>query len=101
MFYPTTCVRLGYGLYVDMLSGFSRELAYHRCRIAPAGAPYCPGSARGVDLPAPCLPTRFNALFRLCADVSLLRLHVARRKGTGLLTRCPSAAPCGCALGPD
>ena len=84
-----------------MLSGFSRELDYHHYRRTPEGLPYCPVSASGVDLPAPDLPTRFNVLFRQHADVSLLRLHIASEKGTGLLTRRPSAPPCGCALGPD
>ena len=34
MFYPTTCVGLGYGSACDMLSGFSREHGYLRCRLA-------------------------------------------------------------------
>ena len=34
MFYPTTCVGLGYGSAWDMLSGFSREHGYLRCRLA-------------------------------------------------------------------
>ena len=34
MFYPTTCVGLGYGSVWDMLSGFSREHGYLRCRLA-------------------------------------------------------------------
>ena len=34
MFYPTTCVGLGYGSSGDMFSGFSREPAYLRCRLA-------------------------------------------------------------------
>ena len=101
MFYPTTCVGLRYGPHQNMLSGFSWEPGYHRCRIAPKGAPYCLVSAAGVDLPAPALPTRFNALFRQCADVSLLRRHVAPDAGNGIFTVCPSAAPCGWALGPD
>ncbi len=47
------------------------------------------------------IPTGFNALFRQCAGVSLLRRHIALRSGNGMFTVCPSAAPCGCALGPD
>ena len=101
MFYPTTCVGLRYGPSADMLSGFSREPGYHRCHLAPKGSVYCPVSASPVDLPAGDLPTRFNALFRQCAGVSLLRLHIAPPGGQGMLTLCPSAAPCGCALGPD
>ena len=42
----------------------------------PGGSPYCRASARRVDLPAPRLPLRFNALFRQCAGVSRLRRHV-------------------------
>ena len=101
MFYPTTCVRLRYGPAADMLSGFSWEYGYHRCRIAPEGAPYCLLSASGRDLPPPDLLTGFNALFRQCAGVSLLRRHIALRSGNGMFTVCPSAAPCGFALGPD
>ena len=73
MFYPTTCVGLRYGPSMDILRGFSWEPDYHHCHLAPEGAVYCPVSAGPVDLPAGPLPTRFNALFRQCADVSLLR----------------------------
>ena len=78
-----------------MLSGFSREHDYHHCHLAPEGSVYCHVSASRVDLPALDLPTRFNALFRQCADVSLLRRHVADIKGNGIFTVCPSDAPCG------
>ena len=84
-----------------MLSGFSREPDYLHYPLAPEGSRYCRGSAQKVDLPAFCIPTRFNALFRQCAGVSLLRLHIAQRKGNGMFTVCPSDAPCGFSLGPD
>ena len=67
----------------------------------PEGSRYYPVSASRVDLPALDIPTRFNALFRQCADVSLLRRHIALLKGNGIFTVCPSAAPYGFALGPD
>ena len=67
----------------------------------PGGARYCHVSAGPVDLPAEPLPTRFNALFRQCADVSLLRLRIALHTSNRFFTVCPSAAPCGYALGPD
>ena len=60
----------------------------------PGGAPYCPVSAPGVGLPAPDLPTRFNARFRQCADVSLLRLRRRSHEGLGIIY--PMAI--GCAL---
>ena len=101
MFYPTTCVRLRYGPDTDMLSGFSRELDYQRCRLDPGDAAYCRVSASKADLPAFDIPTRFNALFRQCAAVSLLRLHIAPHRGNGILTVCPSDTPCGFSLGPD
>ena len=101
MFYPTTCVRLRYGPLQDMLSGFSWEPVYHRCRIVPGDAPYCQVSSPQVDLRARGITTPFNALFRQCAGVSLLRRHIALRSGNGIFTVCPSAAPCGFALGPD
>ena len=84
-----------------MLSGFSREPDYLRYPLAPEGALYCLLSASTVDLPAVDLPTGFNALFRQCAGVSLLRLHIASMKGIGIFTDCPSDAPCGSSLGPD
>ena len=84
-----------------MLSGFSREPDYLLYPLAPEGSRYCRGSAQKVDLPAFCIPTRFNALFRQCAGVSLLRLHIASMKGIGIFTDCPSDAPCGFSLGPD
>ena len=101
MFYPTTCVRLRYGPAADMLSGFSWEPVYHLCQIVPEDALYCHFSAPHGDLPPRGLPTGFNALFRQCAGVSLLRRHVALRSGNGMFTVCPSDAPCGFSLGPD
>ncbi len=53
---------------------------------SPGGSPYCPVSAGRVDLPALPIPTRFNALFRQRAGVSLLRLHVTPGKSNGMLT---------------
>ena len=94
MFYPTTCVRLRYGPSCDMLSGFSREHGYLRCPLAPEGARYCRISASPVDLPAEDIPTCFNALFRQCAGVSLLRLHIALIPSNGMLT----VSSIGCAL---
>ena len=101
MFYPTTCVRLRYGPRADVLSGFSWEYGYHRCRIVPEDAPYCRLSPFRGDLPPRHITTGFNVLFRQHAGVSLLRRHVAPLGGNGMFTVCPSAAPCGCALGPD
>ena len=70
MFYPTTCVRLGYGPADDMFSGFSWEYACHRCRIAPKGAPYCRVSALEVDLPASVdaylASTHYSVSARVC-----------------------------------
>ena len=77
-----------------MLSGFSWEPDYHRYQIVPKNALYCPVSALRTYFPIRCLPTRFNALFRQCADVSLLRLR--RRSCQGLGNIYPMAI--GCAL---
>ena len=60
----------------------------------PGGSPYCPVSAFNPDLPGMNLPTRFNALFRQCAGVSLLRLHIALIPSNGMLT----VSSIGCAL---
>ena len=65
-------------------------------RIAVASAEasaYCRASAGRTCLTARPIPKRFNHLFRQMADVSLLRPRFAMRAGTGILTRCPSAAP--------
>ena len=70
-----------------MLSGFSRELVYHRYRRTPEGLPYCPVSAPAGDLPPAGLPTRFNVLFRQHAGVSLLRLHITGLKGQRIFDR--------------
>ncbi len=57
---------------------------------SPGGSRYCRVSAPPADLPAGRLPTRFNALFRQCAGVPLLRLRIAPLAGDGMLTVCPS-----------
>ena len=48
---------------------------------SPGGSRYCPVSASVVYFTATHIPTRFNALFRQCAGVSLLRLRIAGHKG--------------------
>ena len=53
---------------------------------SPGGSRYSRASAHAVDLPAACLPSRFNALFRQCAGVSLLRLSFAAAAGNGMFT---------------
>ena len=54
---------------------------------------YCRASAAPTCLTVDPLPKRFNRLFRQTADVPLLRPRFAMLAGTGILTRCPSAAP--------
>src|SRR5690606_36023243 len=71
------------------LAGFLGSLI--TCAISAAEALlYYRASAQDADLPASRIPTPFNALFRQCAAVSLLRHHVAVKKSTGILTGCPS-----------
>ena len=53
----------------------------------PGGSPYCPASPPRGDLPPRRLATRFNALFRQRAGVSLLRLHIACPQGQRNLYR--------------
>ena len=60
----------------------------------PGGSAYCPVSAPPPDLPGSGIPTRFNALFRQRAGVSLLRLHVTLHTSNGMLT----VSSIGCAL---
>ena len=54
---------------------------------------YCRASAPHTCLTMWDIPKRFNRLFRQTADVPLLRPRFAMLAGTGILTRCPSAAP--------
>ena len=81
-------------------SEFSWEYGYHLYPIA-RGRSVLSGSTGCVDLPALPLSTPFNLLFRQQAGVSLLRRRFALYVGNGILTVEPSAAPFGCALGPD
>ena len=76
-----------------MLSGFSREPAYHRYSIA-RGLSILSVSAQDPDLPGSRIPTSFNLLFRQQAGVSLLRLHVAPYTSNGILT----VSSIGCAV---
>ena len=86
MFYPTTCVRLRYGYLQDMPSGFSREYDYLRCLLPPEGTEYSQVRLSGrICLPGSA-PTPFNAPFRLCAEVPLLRLRIAPEGSHGMLT---------------
>ncbi len=82
------------------LRGFSWEWASLRCRRSPGGLPYCRASPHRADLPARRSALRFNALFRQCAGVPLLRRPVAACVGNGLLTVCPSRFASRLALRP-
>ena len=93
MFYATTCVRFGYGWISDVLSGFSWEFGYLRYLVV-RGRPVLSSSTGGGDLPALPLSTLFNLLFRLQAEVSLLRLHIVRLSSNGMLT----VSSIGCAV---
>ena len=62
---------------------------------------YCQRSAPPTDFPVSGIPTAFNPVFRLRAELSLLLLLLALYGSTGILTRRPSATPFGLALGPD
>ena len=90
----------GTGLDTICLADFLGSLFTTSIRL-PGGSRYYHVSATEVDFPASVLPTRFNALFRQCAGVSLLRPRIARIKGNGMFTVCPSGSPRGCPLGPD
>ena len=87
MFYPSTCVGLRYGYPNNMLSGFSREYGYPRYRISPKGTPYYQVRLKGWICLPQSLPTPFNAHIRQRAEVPLLRLHIAPKGSTGMLTR--------------
>ena len=73
-----------------MLSGFSREPDYHRYPFARGRTVLSRFCSRG-GFACPSLSLlRFNALFRQCADVSLLRLHIALDESNRFFTVCPS-----------
>ena len=74
----TTCVGLRYGQpYCKRLAGFLGSLI--RVIISlPEGLEYYRLSASSADLPTKPIPTDFNALFRQCADLSLLRHHITQ-----------------------
>ena len=94
MFYPTTCVGFRYGPRSVRTPGadFLGSLLLHRCRSA-RGPCVLSGLGRRVSATAYCLPP-FNAPFRRCAGVSLLRLRSGSlNKGCGILTACPSTRP--------
>ena len=68
------------------LSGFSRESDYLHYWTSPKGTPYYHVRLNGwICLPI-STPTRFNALFRQRAAVSLLRHHIAHAGSHGILT---------------
>ena len=76
MLSSTTCVGLRYGLsYLKRLAGFLGSLI--RTIIAlPEGSAYYQLSSSLADLPTKLITTAFNALFRQCAGLSLLRHHI-------------------------
>ena len=76
----------GTGAHMVLLSGFSREHDYLRYRSARRLRVLSAlGSEPGFAWIPPHL-TAFNALFRQCAGVSLLRLHFAHMRSNGMLT---------------
>ena len=90
MLSSTTCVGLRYGQHVPEVSvafpgGTSSGLS-----AQPEGLAVL--SSRYQD---------FNAVFRHSAPPFLPRPHITTRAGTGILTRFPSASPCGLSLGSD
>ena len=68
-----------------MFSGFSWESDYHRYPVV-RGRPVLSSSTIPADLPTEILSTLFNLLFRLQADVSLLRLRITLTFSNGILT---------------
>jgi hypothetical protein len=68
----------GTGCFIfKRLAGFLGSLI--RTIIAsPEGLAYYQLSASSADLPTKPIPTAFNALFRQCAGLSLLRHHITK-----------------------
>ena len=76
-----------------MFSGVSWEADYHRYPVV-RGRPVLSSSTIPADLPTGTISTLFNLLFRLQADVSLLRLRVTPTFSNGILT----VSAIGCAV---
>ena len=78
MLSSTTCVGLRYGqLNCKRLAGFLGSLIRTVISL-PEGSEYYHLSAKEADLPTSSIPTGFNALFRQCAGLSLLRHHITQ-----------------------
>jgi hypothetical protein len=78
MLSSTTCVGLRYGqLNCKRLAGFLGSLIRVIISLAEA-AEYYRLSSSLADLPTKLITTDFNALFRQCADLSLLRHHITQ-----------------------
>ena len=90
----------GTGLTWICLAGFLGSLITIAVSL-PRRARCTVGSQHGRWICLPPVYLRPLTYVRLYADVSLLRHHVAPYKGIGILTDCPSDAPCGFSLGPD
>ena len=69
-----------------MLSGFSWESVYIHIRLHKCARYYQVRLKARICLRL-SISTPFNALFRQCAALSLLRLHITHMGSTGLLTR--------------
>ena len=89
----------GTGARTLVARGFSRgPLRQLSARPKPCGTV---AFRRRASFSPPHVPTRFNPVFRHRACLSLPRRPIACAGGMGMLTHLPSAAPFGCALGPD
>ena len=98
MLYPSTCVGLRYG-HVWLTRGFSRQLGLnHFWALGPAITPQAPRA----DFPAQLITLQAWHRNPLTGWPTLLRHPFAQspRRGTGLLTRCPSPTARALGLGP-
>ena len=75
----------GTGAAYVMLSGFSRERDYPHSLGPKASCTFNLQLGRWICLSS-SMPKILNALFRQCAEVSLLRLHIAICASNGILT---------------
>ena len=75
----------GTGVPHVMLSGFSRERDYPHSLGPKASCTFNLQLGRWICLSS-SMPKILNALFRQCAEVSLLRLHIAICASNGILT---------------
>ena len=93
---PVSVMRYG---HAGLTRGFSRQLGLNH--FWPCGTAITP-QHQAADLPTTFISLQAWNRNPITGWLTLLRHPIAQttRRGTGILTRCPSPTPCGLGLGP-